>query len=110
MTFLRRLFRRPDYTQAASLIVDDDVDRAEFARVFARASLDPRARRAIIPLFEASDGHVTLCEPALLRYLLGDINPDDILAAISVPAMTTREVMRLRRQVDIVKEILDGAS
>ena len=107
MSFLRRFFGRRDYGQVGSLIVDDDVDRAEFARIFARASLDARARRAIGPLFEASDGHVTPRELALLRYLLGDINPDDILAAISVPAMTTQEVMRLRRQVDIVKEILD---
>ena len=107
MSFWRRFSGRRDYSRAASLIVDDDVDRAEFARVFARASLDPRARQAIGPLFEASDGRVTPRELALLRYLLGDINPDDILAAISVPAMTTQEVMRLRRQVDIVKEILD---
>jgi hypothetical protein len=106
MGLLSRLFRRPDYTQLGSLTLDDDVDAAELARIHARASRDARARRAIGPLFEASGGRVSFRELVLLQYLLGDRNSNDILAATTVPAMTTQELLILRRQVDIVQEIL----
>ena len=98
--WLARLLPRSDH----GLTIDPSVDPDEFGRLLARALLDPRASQIVGPLFKANRRRVTPREVAWLRYLLGEVQHDEV--ANSSPKS---EGQVFQRQVQIVKRVLGSA-
>lgn len=94
--------------EPGSIVISKEVDSKEFSHLFARALLDDKGRRVLLPLLEISGMTVTSREIAIMKYILGEEDRGFLLRALEERRnnyVDHREAEVQNRQIEVLKPV-----